>query len=287
MNKPRLRFGNLTTFKARAEELLDIEWIAKGIYGLYAVVSFTTFYLVLFFLAPARALYMLIDDILKLVIDQYSFWFVVYLAFKILFIPYAHYCVGAYGPGLLRRLLYLIFVQPKLKRMYRENHGEMQKPRRIESRGSFWPLLKAGYSLTLHSLKNVFNPPPARSGYIIPQPATDESSDALSLHHIPLNEEELGDTPRRGNDRNAVDEDSQTQEQHEESQESRERAKRSGAKFGTWVGSKVGAAFVLPLKAAILLGQLSTELGNRVEAMRFLLLQREQRQDLPGDIYLP
>lgn len=276
MNIPRLRSCNLAIFRTHTGELLDIEWIAKVVYGFYAAVSFAIFFLAMAFPMTERLLFGFVEELL----GAYSFWFTLYIASSIFFIPLAHYCVGAYGPGLLRQLLYRIIVQPKLDRIYRENHEEMLGPHQTEARTGFWLRLRKGFSLTRLSLTA------RRKGYVRLPPDIEEASDALSLHDVPSNEEDLGDTSGRDNDQNATD-DYQSEEQQDESQESLERARRNGAKFGTWIGSKVGAAFSFPLKAAIHLGDLSTELGNKAQAMRFRRLQRERREDLPGDIYLP
>lgn len=272
MNTPRLRSCNLAIFRTRTEELLDIKWIAKVVYGFYAAISFAVFLLAMAFPITLRLLFGSVEVLLG--VD--SFWFTLYIASSIFFIPFAHYCVGAYGPGLLRQLLYRIIVQPKLDRIYRENHEEMPGPHQTEACAGFWLRLREGFSLTRLSLTA------RRKGYVRLPPDIDEASDALSLHDVPSNEEDLGDTSGRDSDQSATE-----NYQQDESQESLERARRNGAKFGTWIGSKVGAAFSFPLKAAIRLGDLSTELGNKAQAMRSRRLQRERREDLPGDIYLP
>jgi hypothetical protein len=288
MNTSRLRFCNLGTFGARTEELLDIRSVAQVIYGamFMAIFVLTNLAMTIVSPGPLRVLFRLMKKILGTLLgdNDWSFYLIL---FYVVFTPFAHYFVGASGPGLLRRLLYRTIVQPKLDRIYRENHEEMRGPHRIQGGRKFWPRLKESYSLTLHSLKDLFSPTTAQRGYIMLPSDIDEASDALSLHGIPPNEEESGDTPGRDNDQNVAEESRQTREQLDETQESREGARRNGAKFGTWIGSKVGAALSLPLKTAIRLGELSTELGNKAQATRIFRLQREQRQDLPGDIYLP
>jgi hypothetical protein len=280
MNIPRLLSYNLAIFRIRTEELLEIEWIAKVVYGFYAAISFAAFFLAMAFRTPLRFLFDWTQHIVAVLLGDGSFWFTLYITSLIFFIPFAHYCVGAYGPGLLRRLLYRIIVQPRLDHIYRENHEEMPGPHQTEARAGFWLRLREGFSLTRLSLT------PRRKGYVRLPPDMDESSDALSLHNVPSNGEDLGDTIGRDSDQNATD-DHQSEEQQDESRESSERARRNGAKFGTWIGSKVGAAFSFPLKAAVRLGDLSTEIGNKVQAMRSHRLQRERREDWPGDIYLP
>jgi hypothetical protein len=290
MKIPRLRFRNLGTLRARTEELLDLEFVAKIIYGALFVAMLVLTNVAMIVMAavlpgPLRVWIHLIEKVLGTLLgDTDGIYFIL---FHVFFTPCACFFVGASGPGLLRRLLYRTTVQPKLDRIYRESHEEMRAAHQIQGCRNFWSRLRQGYSLTLHGLKDLFSPTSTQRAYIMLPSDIDEGSDALSLHGIPSNEEELGDTPGRVNDQNAAEESPRTREQLDKSQEPRERATRSGAKFGTWIGSKVGAAFILPLKAVIRLGELSTELGHKAQKMRRLRLQREERQDLPGDIYLP
>lgn len=189
MNSFRLRSCNIATFKARTEELLDIEWIAKVIYGIYAAISFSIFVLTMVFRTPLRALLGWTIKTLSYLVGDDSIWLILYYVFLIFFIPFAHYCVGAYGPGIVRKLLYRTIVQPKLERIYRENHEEIRETYRIGARRCLWSQLKEGYFLTLHSLKETFSPSLTQRGYSILPSEFDEASDALSLYDVPSNEE--------------------------------------------------------------------------------------------------
>ena len=172
-----------------------------------------------------------------------------------------------------------------LDRIYRENHEEVdggtQEVEGEGARASFWMRFREGVFSMRGRLRQ------RRKGYVRVLPDIEEASDALSLHGVPSNSEDLVDTSDRDSDQSATEDDDQPEEQQDGARESSERARRNSAKFGQWVGSKLGAAISYPLKVAIHLGDLSTGLGNQARAMKFSRLQRERRGDLPGDIYLP
>jgi hypothetical protein len=189
LNAFRLRSCNLPTFRARTDELLDIEWIAKVIYGMYATISFAIFILTVIFRSPLWILLSWTIKTLSSLAGDDSIWLILYYVFLIFFIPLAHFCVEAYAPEILRKLLYRILVQPKMERIYRENHEEIREASRNGAHESFWSRLKEGYLLTLHRLKEMFTPNHTKRGYIMLPSDIDEASDALSLHDVPSIEE--------------------------------------------------------------------------------------------------
>jgi hypothetical protein len=80
----------LAVFRARAEELLDIEWIAQVIYGIYAAISFAILALAML---PLKALLRWTYKTLENLVGIGFIWLVLYYVFLILFITYAYYCV--------------------------------------------------------------------------------------------------------------------------------------------------------------------------------------------------
>lgn len=277
---------------ARTEELLDIEYTAKVIYGvlfgativLMNAINIHVFPVVFW---PFKIFFGLMEKILGIFLGDVD-WSIYFIVSYVVFTPLACYFIGASGPGLLRRLLYRIMVQPKLDRSYRENHEEMQAQNQSQGpRRSLWTRLRERYSLRLPGLQDLLSLTTTERGYIVLPSDNDEASDALSLYDIPSNEEEPGDTARHYSDESTAEEHPRTREQIDERQQQLERARLNGTKLGTWIGSKIGAAFTFPLNAAVRVGELSSELGNRTWAMRLSRIQREERQDLPGDIYLP
>ncbi|KAI3320529.1 hypothetical protein HD806DRAFT_506666 [Xylariaceae sp. AK1471] len=284
MNSFRIRSCNTATFKARTEELLDNELIAKVVYGFYAALSFGIFWAVMLTPEFVKGFFRVMVYILTPLLGDNTFWWAACNALLLVFLPFAHYCVGAYGPGLLRQLLYRTIVQPKLKRIYRENQEETERLRLAKDCSSFWLQLKEGSTRMLHGMKGILSFMLAKKGHIMLRPDPDEASDALSLRYVSSDGEEQRSS---GDDRRVREEGPRTREQPHESRDTRERARRIGAKVGAWIGSKIGIAFRLPLMAAIRLGELPTELARKVQVMRLRRLQSERRRDLPGDIYLP
>ena len=277
MDPPRRRSYLPVLLKILAVEVLDIELIATTVYAIYAVLSFAIFYVLWMNPTPVSWLLSWSNKIMTDFFGVGSFWATLWIVFLIFFIPLVHYLIGVHGPGLLRKLLHRIFVQPKLDRIYRQNHDEVDETH-ISKPLSVWSRFGVIYRSTIHSLGRFFTSSGIRRGYIAIPSDADEASDALSLHGIDSSETRLVEST-------VHDRDEDTTDQHSDrNRQAVERAGHTGARLGNWIGSKLGDVLTLPLAAAVHLGELSTTMGLKARAMR---LRRERRQDLPGDIQLP
>jgi len=221
----------------------------------------------------------ILSKFLKIFFGDNSFWAAMGYAALLGFVVFSYYAVAAWGPGLLRRLLFRIFVKPKLERIYRENHEGVEEDDEWTSgdNRTFFSRVKGGASLMGLQLRNIlpFSFASRRRGRLFLSSDTDEGYDALSLHSAPSGEEGFDESI--GNDPN---------EDTTEPGSDHGRTGALGAGTGRSIGSAIGATLIFPLRAAIRLGEMSSALGRKAQAMRIARL-RERRGDLPGDIRLP
>ena len=190
MTEVRGRSSSLAIFRLRAEELLDNELLAKIVYGIYATISFALFILALVLPTPLRTLCGWMIRCLWYIFGRDSVYMILVYVFLIFFVPFAHYCVGAYGPGVLRILLFHILVKRKLDRIYRENHDEVsQADFSVDGRVRLWSPLRRSCLMTLGLLREKIRGAIGRRNRIMLPAEFDNEVDALSLHDVPFSEE--------------------------------------------------------------------------------------------------